>query len=83
MDIINRERKTTRLSEFVAGECFRLDGYLYIKTDRRSECNYTSDCVRLSNGCKESIPDETIVDEVEATIITGETPTTLMKKGII
>ena len=83
MDIVNRERKGLRLSNFVAGECFRLDGYLYIKTDRKNLCEYTSDCVKLSNGCKESIPDETIVEEVEATIITGETPTTLMQKGMI
>jgi len=83
MDIVNRERKNTRLSEFVAGECFRLDGYLYIKTDRRNDCHYTSDCVKLSNGCKESITDDTIVEEVQATIITGETPTSLMQKGMI
>ena len=83
MDIINRERKGLRLSNFLAGECFRLDGFLYIKTDRGNCSDYTSDCVKLSNGCKESIPDDTIVEEVEATIITGETPTTLMQKGVI
>ena len=83
MDIINRERKNIRLSEFVAGECFRLDGYLYIKTDRGDECNYTCDCVKLASGCKESIPENCLVEEVQATIVTGETPTTLMQKGMI
>lgn len=83
MDIVNRERNIIRLRDIDVGECFRFEGFLYIKTDRGDLCSCTHDCVRLTDGSKETLSSESVVQDVVATIITGETPTTLMQKGMI
>lgn len=72
-----------RVIDVGIGECFMLDGFIYIKTDRADRKNRTVDIVKLYDGSKETLPYECDVREVDATVIIGETPITLMQKGMI
>lgn len=83
MEIINKEKEMVRVVDVDEGECFMLDGFTYIKTDRADRNNCTVDVVKLYDGSKETLPYECRVREVNATVIIGETPTTLMQKGLI
>ena len=83
MDIINKDKTVVSVVNIDFGECFILEGFTYIKTDRLDRLNCTVDVVKLCDGSKETLPYECKVREVNATVIIGETPTTLMEKGLI
>lgn len=83
MEIINKEKEMVRVVDIDVGDCFMLEGFTYIKTDRADRNNCTVDVVKLFNGAKETLPYECRVREVNATVIIGETPTSLMEKGLI
>lgn len=83
MNIVNRDNEVVPVVNIEFGECFILDGFTYIKTDRLDRNACTVDVVKLFNGAKETLPYECKVRQVDATLIIGETPDTLMQKGLI
>ncbi len=83
MEILNTSKDYIPVVQVDNGECFILEGFTYIKTDRADKCACTVDVVKLFNGAKETLPYECRVRVVEVTAIIGETPRTLQEKGLI